>query len=67
MNCSSDLVYCMNFVSADDVLKHVQESNDKAAATVKEEMVRERQNTARRLRKYYMRCLDKVLNSDGSR
>ncbi|XP_063104446.1 centrosomal protein of 152 kDa isoform X3 [Cavia porcellus] len=48
-----------------DMLRYIQESKQRAAEMVKEEVLRERQETARRMRKYYLICLQQILQDDG--
>ena len=48
-------------------MKHVNTTREKAAETVKKEVTRERHETARRLRRYYLKCLSKVLDGQGNR
>ncbi len=47
-----------------DVLQHVNTSNSRAAVTVQDEVIRDRQKTAKRLRRYYMKCLSQLLEKD---
>ncbi|XP_019064286.1 centrosomal protein of 152 kDa isoform X3 [Fukomys damarensis] len=48
-----------------DMLRYIQESKQRAAEMVKEEVLRERQETARKMRKYYLICLQQILQDDG--
>ncbi|XP_037358328.1 centrosomal protein of 152 kDa isoform X2 [Talpa occidentalis] len=48
-----------------DMLRYIQESKERAAEMVKEEVLRERQETARRMRKYYLTCLQQILQDNG--
>ena len=48
-----------------EVLRHVNDSNTRAAETVREQIIKERQTTARRLRRYYMKCLNHLLDAEG--
>nr|XP_036878068.1 centrosomal protein of 152 kDa [Manis javanica] len=48
-----------------DMLRYIQESKARAAEMVKEEVLRERQETARRMRKYYLICLQQILQDNG--
>ncbi|XP_073922006.1 centrosomal protein of 152 kDa isoform X12 [Castor canadensis] len=48
-----------------DMLHYIQESKERAAEMVKAEVLRERQETARKMRKYYLICLQQILQDDG--
>uniref|UniRef100_A0A2K5JSM7 CEP152 CEP63 binding coiled coil domain-containing protein n=1 Tax=Colobus angolensis palliatus TaxID=336983 RepID=A0A2K5JSM7_COLAP len=48
-----------------DMLRYIQESKERAAEMVKTEVSRERQETARKMRKYYLICLQQILQDDG--
>ncbi|XP_012583987.1 PREDICTED: centrosomal protein of 152 kDa [Condylura cristata] len=48
-----------------DMLRYIQESKERAAEMVKEEVLRERQETARKMRKYYLTCLQQILQDNG--
>ncbi|XP_023579808.1 centrosomal protein of 152 kDa isoform X2 [Octodon degus] len=48
-----------------DMLRYIQESKQRASEMVKEEVLRERQETARKMRKYYLICLQQILQDDG--
>nr|XP_045013317.1 centrosomal protein of 152 kDa isoform X2 [Jaculus jaculus] len=48
-----------------DMLRYIQESKERAAEIIKAEVLRERQETARRMRKYYMICLRQILQDNG--
>ncbi|XP_027409866.1 centrosomal protein of 152 kDa isoform X6 [Bos indicus x Bos taurus] len=48
-----------------DMLRYIQESKERAAEVVKAEVLRERQETARKMRKYYLICLQQILQDDG--
>ncbi|XP_076785790.1 centrosomal protein of 152 kDa isoform X4 [Arvicanthis niloticus] len=48
-----------------DMLRYIQESKERAAEMVKAEVLRERQETARKMRKYYLSCLQQILQDDG--
>ncbi|KAM8907061.1 centrosomal protein of 152 kDa [Lycaon pictus] len=48
-----------------DMLRYIQESKERAAEMVKAEVLRERQETARKMRKYYLTCLQQILQDDG--
>jgi centrosomal protein CEP152 len=47
------------------MLHYIQESKERAAEMVKAEVLRERQETARKMRKYYLICLQQILQDDG--
>uniref|UniRef100_A0A8D2ANM1 Centrosomal protein 152 n=1 Tax=Sciurus vulgaris TaxID=55149 RepID=A0A8D2ANM1_SCIVU len=48
-----------------DMLRYIQESKERAAEMVKAEVLRERQETARKMRKYYLICLQQILQDNG--
>ncbi|XP_040824593.1 centrosomal protein of 152 kDa isoform X1 [Ochotona curzoniae] len=48
-----------------DMLRYIQESKERAAEMVKAEVLRERQDTARTMRKYYLTCLQQILQDNG--
>ncbi|XP_055048827.2 centrosomal protein of 152 kDa isoform X4 [Misgurnus anguillicaudatus] len=47
-----------------DMLRYLQESKERAAELIRAEVQRERQDTARRMRRYYLTCLQELLE-DG--
>uniref|UniRef100_H0X8Q6 Centrosomal protein 152 n=1 Tax=Otolemur garnettii TaxID=30611 RepID=H0X8Q6_OTOGA len=48
-----------------DMLRYIQESKERAAEMVKAEVLREREETARKMRKYYLICLQQILQDSG--
>ncbi|XP_059952777.1 centrosomal protein of 152 kDa isoform X2 [Mesoplodon densirostris] len=48
-----------------DMLRYVQESKERAAEMVKAEVLRQCQETSRKMRKYYLSCLQQILQDDG--
>ncbi|TSM52318.1 COP9 signalosome complex subunit 2 [Bagarius yarrelli] len=48
-----------------DMLRYLQESKERAAELVRAEVLRERQDTARRMRRYYLTCLQELLEEGG--
>ncbi|XP_025775421.1 centrosomal protein of 152 kDa isoform X2 [Puma concolor] len=48
-----------------DMLRYIQDSKERAAEMVKAEVLRERQETARKMRKYYLTCLQQILQDNG--
>ncbi|XP_042639616.1 centrosomal protein of 152 kDa [Orycteropus afer afer] len=48
-----------------DMLHYIQESKERAAEMVEAEVLRERQETARKMRKYYLICLQQILQDNG--
>ncbi|XP_029808372.1 centrosomal protein of 152 kDa [Suricata suricatta] len=48
-----------------DMLRYIQESKERAAEMVKAEVLRERQETAQKMRKYYLTCLQQILQDNG--
>lgn len=50
---------------AGDMLKYLQESRERAAEMIRAEVQRERQDTARKMRRYYLTCLQELLEDGG--
>uniref|UniRef100_A0A8B9LLN1 CEP152 CEP63 binding coiled coil domain-containing protein n=1 Tax=Astyanax mexicanus TaxID=7994 RepID=A0A8B9LLN1_ASTMX len=48
-----------------DMLCYLQESKERASELIKAEVLRERQDTARRMRRYYLTCLQELLEEGG--
>nr|XP_009296420.1 centrosomal protein of 152 kDa isoform X2 [Danio rerio] len=48
-----------------DMLRYLQESKERAAELIKTEVLKERQDTARRMRRYYLTCLQELLEDGG--
>uniref|UniRef100_A0A8C5TBY0 Centrosomal protein 152 n=1 Tax=Malurus cyaneus samueli TaxID=2593467 RepID=A0A8C5TBY0_9PASS len=48
-----------------DMLCYIRESKERAAEIIKVEVLRERQETARKMRKYYLTCLQQLLTDNG--
>ncbi|EDL80072.1 centrosomal protein 152 (predicted) [Rattus norvegicus] len=48
-----------------DMLRYIQESKERATEMVKAEVLRERQDTARKMHKYYLSCLQQILEDNG--
>ncbi|XP_048013741.1 centrosomal protein of 152 kDa isoform X2 [Megalobrama amblycephala] len=48
-----------------DMLRYLQESKEWAAELIRTEVLRERQDTARRMRRYYLTCLQELLEDGG--
>ncbi|XP_009706248.1 PREDICTED: centrosomal protein of 152 kDa [Cariama cristata] len=48
-----------------DMLCYIRESKERAAEMIKVEVLRERQETARIMRKYYLTCLQQLLTDNG--
>ncbi|XP_053526100.1 centrosomal protein of 152 kDa isoform X2 [Artibeus jamaicensis] len=48
-----------------DMLHYIRESKERAAEMVKAEVLRERQETTRKMRKYYLTCLQQILQDNG--
>lgn len=46
------------------MLRYLQESRERAAEMIRTEVQRERQDTARKMRRYYLTCLQELLE-DG--
>ncbi|XP_040018099.2 centrosomal protein of 152 kDa isoform X4 [Gasterosteus aculeatus] len=48
-----------------DMLRYLQESRERAAETIRMEVQRERQNTARKMQRYYLTCRQELLEDAG--
>ncbi|NXD80974.1 CE152 protein, partial [Halcyon senegalensis] len=48
-----------------DMLCYIRESKERAAEMIKTEVLRERQETARKMRRYYLTCLQQLLTDNG--
>uniref|UniRef100_A0A8B9G1L3 Centrosomal protein 152 n=1 Tax=Amazona collaria TaxID=241587 RepID=A0A8B9G1L3_9PSIT len=48
-----------------DMLCYIRESKERAAEIIKVEILRERQETARKMHKYYLTCLQELLTDHG--
>ncbi|XP_031726731.1 centrosomal protein of 152 kDa isoform X1 [Anarrhichthys ocellatus] len=48
-----------------DMLRYLQESRERAAEIIRMEVQRERQDTARKMRRYYLTCLQELLEDGG--
>uniref|UniRef100_A0A3B4GYR0 Centrosomal protein 152 n=1 Tax=Pundamilia nyererei TaxID=303518 RepID=A0A3B4GYR0_9CICH len=48
-----------------DMLRYLQESRERAAEMIRREVQRERQDTARKMRRYYLTCLQELLEDGG--
>ncbi|KAG7253516.1 hypothetical protein CRUP_024341 [Coryphaenoides rupestris] len=48
-----------------DMVRHLQESKERAAQLIRAEVQRERRDTARRMRRHYMSCLQELLQHAG--
>ncbi|XP_029009041.1 centrosomal protein of 152 kDa isoform X2 [Betta splendens] len=48
-----------------DMLRYLQESRERAAEMIRVEVQRERQDTARKMRRYYLSCLQELLQDGG--
>ncbi|KAL0968675.1 hypothetical protein UPYG_G00270060 [Umbra pygmaea] len=48
-----------------DMLRYLQESKERAAEMIRVEVLRERQDTARKMRRYYLTCLQELLEDGG--
>ncbi|XP_047196007.1 centrosomal protein of 152 kDa isoform X3 [Hippoglossus stenolepis] len=49
----------------EDMLRYLQESRERAAEMIRMEVQRERQDTARKMRLYYLTCLQELLDDGG--
>ncbi|XP_068578645.1 centrosomal protein of 152 kDa isoform X2 [Cebidichthys violaceus] len=48
-----------------DMLRYLQDSRERAAEIIRMEVQRERQDTARKMRRYYLTCLQELLEDGG--
>ncbi|XP_042351484.1 centrosomal protein of 152 kDa isoform X2 [Plectropomus leopardus] len=48
-----------------DMLRYLQDSRERAAEMIRMEVQRERQDTARKMRRYYLTCLQELLEDGG--
>nr|XP_046208214.1 centrosomal protein of 152 kDa isoform X2 [Oncorhynchus gorbuscha] len=48
-----------------DMLRYLKESKERAAKMIRVEVLRERQDTARKMRHYYLTCLQELLEDGG--
>uniref|UniRef100_A0A8C4V5P5 Centrosomal protein 152 n=1 Tax=Falco tinnunculus TaxID=100819 RepID=A0A8C4V5P5_FALTI len=48
-----------------DMICYIHESKERAAEMIKVEVLKERQETARKMRKYYLTCLQQLLTDNG--
>ncbi|NXK03533.1 CE152 protein, partial [Herpetotheres cachinnans] len=48
-----------------DMICYIRESKERAAEMIKVEVLKERQETARKMRKYYLTCLQQLLTDNG--
>ncbi|XP_019712635.1 centrosomal protein of 152 kDa isoform X2 [Hippocampus comes] len=48
-----------------DMLRYLQESRERAGEMIRTEVQRERQDTARKMRRYYLTCLQELLEDGG--
>lgn len=64
--CKQTPNVCFCFFSlAGDMLRYLQESRERAAEMIRTEVQRERQDTARKMRRYYLTCLQELLEDGG--
>ncbi|XP_047908335.2 centrosomal protein of 152 kDa isoform X3 [Anser cygnoides] len=49
-----------------DMLNYIHGSKERAAAMIRAEVLRARQETARKMRKYYLTCLQQLLTDNGN-
>lgn len=49
------------------MLRYIQESKVRAAEMIRVEVLRERQETARKMRTYYLTCLQQLLEDGGKK
>ncbi|XP_041705638.2 centrosomal protein of 152 kDa isoform X2 [Coregonus clupeaformis] len=48
-----------------DMLRYLQQSKERAAEMIRVEVLRERRDTARKMRRYYLACLQELLEDGG--
>lgn len=56
----------MKCVCVGDMLNYIHGSKERAAAMIRAEVLRARQETARKMRKYYLTCLQQLLTDNGN-
>ncbi|NXC09073.1 CE152 protein, partial [Orthonyx spaldingii] len=66
IKCKSMPLLACSSVFVGDMLCYIRESKERAAEMIKAEVLRERQETARKMRKYYLTCLQQLLADNGS-
>ncbi|KAJ8343579.1 hypothetical protein SKAU_G00309080 [Synaphobranchus kaupii] len=49
-----------------DMLRYLQESKERAGEMIRQEVLRERRDTARKMRRYYLSCLQELLQDAGT-
>ncbi|KAJ8249364.1 hypothetical protein GJAV_G00233980 [Gymnothorax javanicus] len=49
-----------------DMLRYLRESKERAAEMIRQEVLRERRDTARKMRRYYLSCLQELLQDAGA-
>uniref|UniRef100_A0A3Q3QF28 CEP152 CEP63 binding coiled coil domain-containing protein n=1 Tax=Monopterus albus TaxID=43700 RepID=A0A3Q3QF28_MONAL len=57
--------YLMTVEKIRDMMRYLQESRERAAEMIRIEVQRERQHTARKMRHYYLTCLQELLEDSG--
>lgn len=62
---STDHNCVWGFFMAGDMLRYLQESRERAAEMIRVEVQRERQDTVRKMRRYYLTCLQEILEDGG--
>ncbi|NXB15179.1 CE152 protein, partial [Rhagologus leucostigma] len=65
IKCKSMPLLTCSSVFVGDMLCYIRESKERAAEMIKVEVLRERQETARKMRKYYLTCLQQLLTDNG--
>ncbi|XP_057186483.1 centrosomal protein of 152 kDa isoform X2 [Triplophysa rosa] len=48
-----------------DMLRYLQETKERSADLIRAEVMRERQDTARKMRRYYLTCVQELLEDEG--
>ena len=48
-----------------DMLRYLQDSKERASERIRAEVLRERRDTARTMRQYYLTCLHELLEESG--
>ncbi|EDL28142.1 mCG142164 [Mus musculus] len=65
VRCAQSSAWLKAEAETGDMLRYIQESKERAAEMVKAEVLRERQETARKMRNYYLSCLQQILQDNG--
>lgn len=48
-----------------DMLRYLKETKERSAELIRAEVMKERQDTARKMRRYYLTCVQELLEDEG--